>query len=120
VGGLSAGTAASVNAALPPTPDPESELRSPRTPPRAMRVEGGEFSIANGSRQCALDDRLRDASRRMKRLKWKLLQLLKMPARSLKRSSGCGARTFGVCAASGDTDAALATEVSDEALPHNS
>src|SRR5437879_1986891 len=33
VGGLSAGTAASVNAALPPTPDP--------SPPRAMRVEGG-------------------------------------------------------------------------------
>ena len=34
VGGLSAGIAASVNAALPPTPDP--------SPPRAMRVEGGE------------------------------------------------------------------------------
>jgi DNA ligase 1 len=34
VGGLSAGTAASVNAALPPTPDP--------SPPRASRVEGGE------------------------------------------------------------------------------
>jgi DNA ligase-1 len=42
VGGLSAETAASVNAALPPTPDLESELCSPRTPPRAMRVEGGE------------------------------------------------------------------------------
>jgi hypothetical protein len=35
VGGLSAGTAASVDAALPTTPDLESELRSPRTPPRA-------------------------------------------------------------------------------------
>jgi DNA ligase 1 len=34
VGGLSAGTAASVNAAPPPTPDP--------SPPCAMRVEGGE------------------------------------------------------------------------------
>src|SRR5213592_5013098 len=41
VGGLSARTAASVIAALPPTPDLESELRSPRTPPRALRVEGG-------------------------------------------------------------------------------
>jgi hypothetical protein len=34
VGGLSAGTAASVNAALPPTPDP--------SPPRALRAGGGE------------------------------------------------------------------------------
>jgi hypothetical protein len=49
-----------------------------------------------------------------------------VPLRSLKRSSGCGARTFGVCAESGGTEAAivtevaLATEVSDEELPHNS
>jgi hypothetical protein len=28
--------------ASPPTPDLESELRSPRTPPRASRAEGGE------------------------------------------------------------------------------
>jgi DNA ligase-1 len=35
VGGLSAGTAASVIAAPPPTPDP--------SPPRATRVEGGEY-----------------------------------------------------------------------------
>jgi DNA ligase 1 len=34
VGGLSAGTARSESAALPPTPDP--------SPPRALRVEGGE------------------------------------------------------------------------------
>src|ERR1700733_13443970 len=30
-------------------------------------------SIANGSRECAPDDRLRDASRRMELLKWKML-----------------------------------------------
>src|SRR5258707_3034250 len=48
VGGLSAGNAASVNTALPPTPDLESELRSPRTPPRAMRVEGGGRTIVDG------------------------------------------------------------------------
>jgi hypothetical protein len=30
-------------------------------------------SIANGSRECAPDDRLRDASRRMKPLRWKRL-----------------------------------------------
>src|SRR5207245_7540732 len=30
------------SAEVPPTPDLESELCSPRTPPRAMRVEGGE------------------------------------------------------------------------------
>jgi hypothetical protein len=30
-------------------------------------------SIANGSRGCAPDDRLRDASRRMELLKWKML-----------------------------------------------
>ena len=42
VGGLSAGTAASVYTAPPPTPDLESELCSPRTPPRAARAEGGE------------------------------------------------------------------------------
>jgi ATP-dependent DNA ligase len=39
VGGLSAGTAASVIAAAPPTPDP--------SPPRAARVEGGEMSGHN-------------------------------------------------------------------------
>ena len=49
-----------------------------------------------------------------------------MPSRSLKRSSGCGGRTLGVCAEADDTevagatDAAGATEVSDEELPHNS
>jgi hypothetical protein len=37
--GLSAGTAASVNAAPPPTPDP--------SPPRAMHVEGGEFMTSS-------------------------------------------------------------------------
>src|ERR1700730_10645509 len=38
-GRLSAGTAASVNAALPPTPAP--------SPPRAMRVEGGELMTSS-------------------------------------------------------------------------
>ncbi|MDP3075290.1 MAG: ATP-dependent DNA ligase, partial [Bradyrhizobium sp.] len=42
VGGLSAGLAGDELAETPPTPDLESELRSPRTPPRAMRVGGGE------------------------------------------------------------------------------
>jgi len=37
------------------------------------------------------------------------VRLLKVPLRSLNRSSGCGAATFG----------ALATEVSDEELPHS-
>ena len=51
-------------------------------------------------------------------------QLENVPARSLNRSSGCGARTLGVCAESGDTEAAGATEaaatkVNDEELPHN-
>ncbi|MDP3075294.1 ligase-associated DNA damage response DEXH box helicase [Bradyrhizobium sp.] len=41
VGGLSAHATASELAETPPTPDPESELRSPRTPPRAMRAGGG-------------------------------------------------------------------------------
>ena len=60
---------------------------------------------------------------------------LKVPLRSLKRSSGCGARTVGVCVnavvaaaleVAGATDVAVAlevagaTEVSDEELPHNS
>src|SRR5205814_1799066 len=44
-------------------------------------------------------------------------QLLNVPLRSLKRSSRPGARTSGVFPASGD---ALATDVSDEPLPHNS
>src|ERR1700730_7504025 len=35
-------TARSESAEAPPTPDLESELCSPRTPPRAMRAEGGE------------------------------------------------------------------------------
>src|SRR6202011_833398 len=35
-------TARSEAAEAPPTPDLESELCSPRTPPRAMRAEGGE------------------------------------------------------------------------------
>src|SRR4051794_29700894 len=39
VGGVSAGATVSEFAAPPPTPDLESEPRSPRTPPRAMRVE---------------------------------------------------------------------------------
>jgi hypothetical protein len=30
-------------------------------------------SIANGSRECAPDDRLRDASRRMLPMRWKML-----------------------------------------------
>jgi hypothetical protein len=46
-GGGGGASAAFTEAAVPadrlPTPDLESELRSPRTPPRAMRVEGGEF-----------------------------------------------------------------------------
>jgi DNA ligase-1 len=43
VGGLSTrSTARSEAAEAPPTPDLESELCSPRTPPRATRVEGGE------------------------------------------------------------------------------
>jgi ATP-dependent helicase Lhr and Lhr-like helicase len=45
VGGGSARTYAHIRtetAEPPPTPDLESELRSPRTPPRAMRAEGGE------------------------------------------------------------------------------
>ena len=43
VGGLSTrSTARSEAAEAPPTPDLESELCSPRTPPRAMRAEGGE------------------------------------------------------------------------------
>jgi len=41
VGGASAYSNAEF-AALPPTPDLESELRSPRTPPRASRAGGGE------------------------------------------------------------------------------
>src|ERR1700716_69360 len=55
-----------------------------------------------------------------------LHQLLNVPLRSLKRSSGWSARTLGVCTESGRTEAApatevaLATEVSDEELPHNS
>ena len=51
--------------------------------------------------------------------------------RSLKRSSGCGARTVGVRVGSeeigevivtdvGATDVAGATDVSDDELPHNS
>src|SRR5438445_12937911 len=49
-----------------------------------------------------------------------------MPLRSLKRSSGCGARTSGVRPEScvpelaGTTEFAGATEVSDDELPHNS
>src|SRR5260370_3631415 len=41
VGGLSADSLAAERAETPPTPDLESELCSPRTPPRAMRVDGG-------------------------------------------------------------------------------
>jgi DNA ligase 1 len=41
VGGLSTRAARSESVEPPPTPDLESELRSPRTPPRATRVEGG-------------------------------------------------------------------------------
>jgi DNA ligase-1 len=33
----------------PPTPDLESELRSPRTPPRAARVEGGEQTLGHNN-----------------------------------------------------------------------
>ena len=40
--GLSAYATASESAALPPTPDLESELRSPRTPPLAALAGGGE------------------------------------------------------------------------------
>src|SRR2546430_11118586 len=49
-----------------------------------------------------------------------------MPLRSLKRSSGCSARTSGVRPEScvpelaGTTEFAGATEVSDDELPHNS
>ncbi len=47
VGGLSTrSTARSEAAEAPPTPDLESELCSPRTPPRAMRAEGGELAVA--------------------------------------------------------------------------
>ena len=42
MGGVSARTTASEFADAPPTPDLESELRSPRTPPRAARAGGGE------------------------------------------------------------------------------
>src|SRR5437016_732625 len=43
---------------------------------------------------------------------------LNVPLRSLNRSSGCGARTVGVCE---ESDAfAVARDVSDEPLPHNS
>jgi DNA ligase-1 len=45
VGGGAAFTDASVPAERPPTPNLESELCSPRTPPRAMRVEGGERTV---------------------------------------------------------------------------
>ncbi|MBR1143625.1 ligase-associated DNA damage response DEXH box helicase [Bradyrhizobium sp. AUGA SZCCT0431] len=45
VGGVSACSHANTeSAALPPTPDLESELCSPRTPPRASRAGGGEKS----------------------------------------------------------------------------
>jgi DNA ligase 1 len=44
-GGSAAFTEAAVPADTPPTPDLESELRSPRTPLRAMRVEGGERTV---------------------------------------------------------------------------
>ncbi|MDP1582004.1 MAG: ATP-dependent DNA ligase [Bradyrhizobium sp.] len=47
VGGLSARTAGSEFAETPPTPDPESELRSPRTPPLAA-LAGGGGKIAPG------------------------------------------------------------------------
>jgi len=42
VGGLSAGTTASVIAETPPTPDPGSSPGQAPSPPRALRVEGGE------------------------------------------------------------------------------
>jgi DNA ligase-1 len=42
VGGASANSQPKGQAERPPNPDLEGELRSPRTPPRAMRVEGGE------------------------------------------------------------------------------
>jgi hypothetical protein len=42
VGGASANSLAEQQADRPPTPDLESELCSPRTPPRALRVGGGE------------------------------------------------------------------------------
>jgi DNA ligase-1 len=45
VGGGAAFTDASVPAERPPTPNLESELCSPRTPPRATRVEGGERTV---------------------------------------------------------------------------
>jgi ATP-dependent DNA ligase len=45
VGGGAAITEATFPADRPPTPNLESELCSPRTPPRAMRVEGGERTV---------------------------------------------------------------------------
>ena len=46
VGGGSADDHADIeHAEAPPTPDLESELRSPRTPPRAARAGGGEKSV---------------------------------------------------------------------------
>jgi ATP-dependent Lhr-like helicase len=42
VGGASASSLPVVSAERPPTPNLESELRSPRTPPRATRAGGGE------------------------------------------------------------------------------
>jgi hypothetical protein len=49
-------------------------------------------------------------------------QPLNVPLRSLKRSSGCGGLTSGVCGNDGLVLAAagaVATVVSDEELPHN-
>jgi DNA ligase 1 len=46
VGGLSARDAGSEFADPPPTPDLESELRSPRTPPLASLAGGGERTVA--------------------------------------------------------------------------
>jgi hypothetical protein len=59
------------------------------------------------------------------RLMRKVNQLLKMPLRSLKRSSDGGATAFGVCveaaaATTGAAEATGTTEVSDDELPHNS
>src|SRR5258707_2960055 len=45
VGRLSARTTRSESAEAPPAPDLESELRSPRTPPRATRAGGGESTV---------------------------------------------------------------------------
>jgi len=47
VGGSAANSLSEERADTPPTPDLESELCSPRTPPRAARVEGGERSVPN-------------------------------------------------------------------------